>query len=79
MRNRILGYILLLLLPFTGLQAQSESVESLRSKAGVVGQALPDTRVVTSTDPDAATVGYGWRRLPNYYAMRDCLNAPYMN
>ena len=51
----------------------------LRSNAGVVGQALPDTRVVTSADPDAATVGYGWRRLPNYYAMRDCLNAPYMN
>ena len=51
----------------------------LRSNAGVVGMALPDTRVVTSDDPDAATVGYGWRRLPNYYAMRDCLNAPYMN
>lgn len=50
-----------------------------RHSAGVVGQALPDTRVVTSSDPDAATVGYGWRRLPNYYAMRDCLNAPYMN
>lgn len=50
-----------------------------RSKAGVVGMALPDTRVVTSNDPDAATVGYGWRRLPNYYAMRDCLHAPYMN
>ena len=51
----------------------------LRGNAGVVGMALPDTRVVTSNDPDAATVGYGWRRLPNYYAMRDCLNAPYMN
>lgn len=50
-----------------------------RHSAGVVGQALPDTRVVGSSDPDAATVGYGWRRLPNYYAMRDCLNAPYMN
>ena len=50
-----------------------------RHSAGVVGQALPDTRVVTSSDPDAATVGYGWRRLPNYYAMRDCLHAPYMN
>ena len=50
-----------------------------RHSAGVVGQALPDTRVVASDDPDAATVGYGWRRLPNYYAMRDCLNAPYMN
>lgn len=51
----------------------------LRGNAGVVGAALPDTRVVTSNDPDAATVGYGWRRLPNYYAMRDCLHAPYMN
>ena len=50
-----------------------------RHSAGVVGQALPDTRVVTSSDPDAATVGYGWRRLPNYYDMRDCLHAPYMN
>ena len=50
-----------------------------RHSAGVVGTALPDTRVVASDDPDAATVGYGWRRLPNYYAMRDCLNAPYMN
>ena len=50
-----------------------------RHSAGVVGTALPDTRVVSSSDPDAATVGYGWRRLPNYYAMRDCLNAPYMN
>ena len=51
----------------------------LRGNAGVVGMGLPDTRVVTSNDPDAATVGYGWRRLPNYYAMRDCLNVPYMN
>jgi len=51
----------------------------LRSGAGIVGQALPNTRVVTSSEPSAATVGYGWRRLPNYYAMRDCLNAPYMN
>ena len=50
-----------------------------RHSAGIVGTALPDTRVVTSSDPDAATVGYGWRRLPNYYAMRDCLNVPYMN
>ena len=51
----------------------------LRGNAGIVGMALPDTRVVTSNDPDVATVGYGWRRLPNYYAMRDCLHAPYMN
>ena len=50
-----------------------------RSNAGVVGQALPDTRVVTSADETAATVGFGWRRLPNYYAMRDALHVPYMN
>ena len=50
-----------------------------RGSGGIVGQALPDTRVVTTTDETAATVGYGWRRLPNYYAMRDCLHAPYMN
>ena len=51
----------------------------LRGGGGLVGQAIPDARVITSADPDAATVGYGWRRLPNYYAMRDCLHAPYMN
>ena len=39
-------------------------------------QALPDTHVVASGD---ATVGGGWRRLPNYYDMRDCLNMYYMN
>jgi len=50
-----------------------------RHHAGVVALALPDTRVVGSDVPTAATVGYGWRKLPNYYAMRDCLNAPYMN
>ena len=50
-----------------------------RGSAGIVGQALPDTRVVTSADETAATVGYGWRRLPNYYAMRDALHVPYMN
>ena len=51
----------------------------LRTQAGVVGTGLPNTRVVGSDDPDAATVGYGWRKLPNYYAMRDMLNAPYMD
>ena len=50
-----------------------------RHSAGLVGQAIPTARVVGAQDPDAATVGYGWRRLPNYYAMRDCLNMPYMN
>ncbi|MDO5545427.1 MAG: hypothetical protein Q4F81_06345 [Eubacteriales bacterium] len=39
-------------------------------------QALPDTRVVLNGD---ATVGGGWRRLPNYYDMRDCLGMYYMN
>ena len=39
-------------------------------------QAVPTARVVTTGN---ATVGGGWRRLPNYYAMRDCLHAPYMN
>ena len=39
-------------------------------------QALPNTHVVASGD---ATVGGGWRRLPNYYAMRDALHMYYMN
>lgn len=39
-------------------------------------QALPNTRVVASGN---ATVGGGWRRLPNYYDMRDCLGMYYMN
>ncbi len=39
-------------------------------------QALPDTHVVATGN---ATVGGGWRRLPNYYDMRDCLNMYYMN
>ncbi len=51
----------------------------LRGGGGLVRQALPDTNVVATADPDAATVGYGWRRLPNYYAMRDYLHAPYMS
>lgn len=41
-----------------------------------LAQALPDTHVVTS---GTATVSSGWRRLPNYYAMRDALHAYYMN
>lgn len=39
-------------------------------------QALPDTRVIATGN---ATVGGGWRRLQNYYDMRDCLGVPYMN
>lgn len=41
-----------------------------------LSQALPDTHVVVS---GTATVASGWRRLPNYYAMRDALHAYYMN
>lgn len=47
-----------------------------RSDAWKISQALPDTRVVTS---GTATVGAGWRRMQNYYDMRDMLHAPYMN
>ena len=47
-----------------------------RASAYKFSQAVPTARVVASGD---ATVGGGWRRLPNYYAMRDCLHAPYMN
>ena len=65
--------------PILGMTWLKNVYMILRGGAGLVGQAIPDARVVTSADPDAATVGYGWRRLPNYYAMRDCLNAPYMN
>jgi len=39
-------------------------------------QAVPTARVVATGN---ATVGGGWRRLPNYYDMRDWLHAPYMN
>lgn len=46
------------------------------TSAYMASQALPDTHVVAS---GTATVGSGWRRLPNYYAMRDCLGVPYMN
>lgn len=45
-------------------------------KAWTASQALPDTHIVASGD---ATVGGGWRRLPNYYDMRDCLGMYYMN
>ena len=38
-------------------------------------EALPDTRVVL-TEPTPE--GQGWRNLPNYYAMRDYLEMPYM-
>lgn len=47
-----------------------------KSAAWKISQALPNTRVVTSGN---ATVGGGWRRMQNYYDMRDMLHAPYMN
>ena len=46
------------------------------ASAWKVSQAIPTARVVASGD---ATVGGGWRRLPNYYDMRDCLGMYYMN
>ncbi len=39
-------------------------------------QALPNTHVQSS---GSATVASGWRRLPNYYAMRDALGMYYMH
>ena len=39
-------------------------------------QALPNTHVVgIGTD----AIGYGWRKLPNYYKMRDALDMYYMD
>ena len=51
-------------------------IDSSPASAYKVSQAIPTARVVATGN---ATVGGGWRRLPNYYAMRDCLNMPYMN
>ncbi len=47
-----------------------------KGNAWLASQALPDTYVCASGD---ATVGGGWRRLPNYYDMRDMLHMYYMN
>lgn len=41
-----------------------------------LSQALPDTKIVATAD---ATVGAGWRNLPNYYKMRDMLGMEYMS
>lgn len=41
-----------------------------------LSQVLTDTNIVTTGN---ATVGSNWRRLPNYYAMRDYLGVEYMN
>lgn len=38
-------------------------------------QTLPNTHINHAGE---TTVGYGWRRLPNYYAMRDMLGVDYM-
>ena len=40
-----------------------------------LSQALPDTKIVATAN---ATVGSGWRNLPNYYKMRDMLGMEYM-
>ena len=47
-----------------------------QAAAWKITQACPNTRVVTR---GGATVGSGWRKLPNYYAMRDYLGVPYMH
>ena len=51
-------------------------INGSRSAAYKFSQAVPTAHVVAT---GTATVGGGWRRLQNYYDMRDCLNMPYMN
>ena len=51
-------------------------IDGSPSSAYKFSQAVPTARVVATGN---ATVGGGWRRLQNYYDMRDCLNMPYMN
>ena len=51
-------------------------IRGSRSDAWKISQAIPGARVVTN---GYATVGGGWRRMQNYYDMRDMLHAPYMN
>ena len=51
-------------------------IDGSRASAWKFSQAVPTARVVATGN---ATVGGGWRRLQNYYDMRDCLNMPYMN
>jgi hypothetical protein len=74
-----LGRTYCVITPILGMSWLKNVYMIRRGGGGLVGQAIPTARVVTTTDETAATVGYGWRRLPNYYAMRDCLNMPYMN
>lgn len=45
-------------------------------RAYKVSQALPDATVMSAAP---LTVGGGWRKLPNYYAMRDLLGMEYMS
>ena len=51
-------------------------IDGSRASAYKFSQAVPTAHVVATGN---ATVGGGWRRLQNYYDMRDCLNMPYMN
>ena len=51
-------------------------IDGSPSAAYQFSQAVPTAHVVATGN---ATVGGGWRRLQNYYDMRDCLNMPYMN
>ena len=62
--------------PSCGARVSKDMIFCSGCAAWQASQALPDTHVVASGD---ATVGGGWRRLPNYYDMRDCLGMYYMN
>lgn len=41
-------------------------------------QALPDATIIFSTPGEASATDHGWRKLDNYYAMRDLLGMFYM-
>ena len=41
-------------------------------------QALPNTNLVFAGTGDISSTGDGWRKLENYFRMRDLLNMPYM-
>lgn len=42
-------------------------------------KALPDTTLVFAGTGDISSTGDGWRKLENYYKMRDILGMPYMS
>ena len=42
-------------------------------------QALPNTTMVFAGTEDVSSTGEGWRKLENYYKMRDILGMPYMS